>query len=111
MFLGDDEEGAEEEDEEELQQLSALDGLSSSPGKTGPRGVNTDSLSPGEDADTAGEAGMWECWPQSVYRGLDLLQPSLIIAVSGKTVVVTEMLQERGLSQGKSWEEDKSFRG
>ncbi|XP_042076206.1 protein Wiz isoform X2 [Haplochromis burtoni] len=50
---GDDEEGAEEEDEEELQQLSALDGLSSSPGKTGPRGVNTDSLSPGEDADTA----------------------------------------------------------
>lgn len=53
MFLGDDEEGAEEEDEEELQQLSALDGLSS--------GLNTDSLSPGEDADTAGEAGMWEC--------------------------------------------------
>ncbi|XP_018554168.1 protein Wiz isoform X2 [Lates calcarifer] len=48
---GDEEEAAEEEDEEELQ-LPALDGLSSSPGKTGLCGVDAGSLSPGEDADT-----------------------------------------------------------
>ncbi|GAA6215460.1 protein Wiz-like isoform X2 [Lates japonicus] len=48
---GDEEEAAEEEDEEELQ-LPALDGLSSSPGKTGLCSVDAGSLSPGEDADT-----------------------------------------------------------
>ncbi|XP_029364641.1 protein Wiz isoform X2 [Echeneis naucrates] len=48
---GDEEEAAEEEDEEELQ-LPALDGLSSSPGKTGVCSVDTDRLSPGEDVDT-----------------------------------------------------------
>ncbi|XP_030591337.1 protein Wiz isoform X2 [Archocentrus centrarchus] len=50
---GDDEEAAEEDDDEELQ-LSALDGLSSSPGETGLHRVKADSLSPGEDADTTG---------------------------------------------------------
>uniref|UniRef100_A0A3B5B1Z9 Protein Wiz-like n=1 Tax=Stegastes partitus TaxID=144197 RepID=A0A3B5B1Z9_9TELE len=45
---GDDEEAAEEDDEEDLQ----LSALSSSPGKPGLCGANTDSLSPGEDADT-----------------------------------------------------------
>ncbi|XP_040013763.1 protein Wiz isoform X2 [Xiphias gladius] len=48
---GDEEEAAEEDDEEELQ-LPALDGLSSSPRKTGLCSVDTDSLSPGEDAET-----------------------------------------------------------
>ncbi|KAM9346173.1 protein Wiz [Symphorus nematophorus] len=48
---GEEEEAAEEEDEEELQ-LPALDGLSSSPGKTGLCSVDTDSPSPGEDADS-----------------------------------------------------------
>lgn len=57
--LGDEEETAEEEDEEELQ-LPALDGLSTSPGKTGLCSVDTDSLSPGEDADTKGEREIWE---------------------------------------------------
>ncbi len=52
--LGEEEEAAEEEDEEELQ-LPALDGLSSSPGKTGLCGADTDSLSAGEDADSKGE--------------------------------------------------------
>lgn len=45
---------AEEEDEEQLQ-LPAPDGLSSSPGKTGLCGADTDGLSPGEDADSKGE--------------------------------------------------------
>ena len=58
--LGEEEEAAEEDDEEELQ-LPALDGLSSSPGKTGLRSVDTDSLSPGEDAGSKGEGGIWEC--------------------------------------------------
>lgn len=58
--LGEEEEEAAE-DEEELQ-LSALDGVSSSPGKTGlSSSVDTDSLSPGEDADSRGEREMWEC--------------------------------------------------
>ncbi|XP_029292873.1 protein Wiz isoform X2 [Cottoperca gobio] len=48
---GEEEEAAEDEDEEELQ-LPALDDLSSSPGKTGLRSVDSDSLSPGEDADS-----------------------------------------------------------
>lgn len=51
---GDEEEAAEEEDEDELQ-LPALDALSPSPGKIGLCGVDQDSLSPGEDADTKGE--------------------------------------------------------
>lgn len=81
--LGDEEEAAEEEDEEELQ-LPALDGLSSSPGKTGLCGVDAGSLSPGEDADTKGEGEKWATLtPTSVDKGLDLLQQSLIIAVSG----------------------------
>lgn len=63
MCAGDDEEAADEEDEEELQRLLALDGLSSSPGKTRLCSVDTDSLSPGEDADTKGEGEMWECRP------------------------------------------------
>ncbi|XP_033501062.2 protein Wiz isoform X1 [Epinephelus lanceolatus] len=49
---GDEEEAAEDEDEEELQR-PALDGVSSSPGKTGLRSVDSDSLSPGDgDADS-----------------------------------------------------------
>ncbi len=52
--LDEEEEAAEEEDEEELR-LPALDGLSSSPGKTGLCSVDTDGLSPGEDADSKGE--------------------------------------------------------
>lgn len=58
--LGDDEEAAEEDDDEEVP-LSVLDALSSSPEEAGLHGVNADSLSPGEDADTRGEAGIWEC--------------------------------------------------
>lgn len=58
--LGEEEEEAAE-DEEELQ-LSALDGVSSSPRKTGlSSSVDTDSLSPGEDVDSRGEREMWEC--------------------------------------------------
>ncbi len=49
--LGEEEEAAEEEDEDGLQ----LDGLSSSPGKTGLCSADADSLSPGEDADSKGE--------------------------------------------------------
>lgn len=56
---GEEEEAAEEEDEEELQ-LPPLDGLSSSPGKTGLCGVDTDGISPGEDADSKGEREIWE---------------------------------------------------
>ncbi|KAM6904737.1 protein Wiz [Xenentodon cancila] len=48
---GNDEEASEEEDEEDLQ-FSALDGLSSCPGKAGLCSGNADSLSPTEDADT-----------------------------------------------------------
>ena len=59
-LLGDEEEAAEEEDEEELQ-LPVLDGLSSSPRKTGLCSVDTDSLSPGEDEDSKGEREIWEC--------------------------------------------------
>lgn len=59
--LGEEEEAAEEEDEEELRRLPALDGLRSSPGKTGPCSVDADSLSPGEDADSKGEREIWWC--------------------------------------------------
>lgn len=59
--LGDEEEAAEDEDEEELQR-PALDGVSLSPGKTGLRSVDSDSLSPGDgDADSKGEGEKWEC--------------------------------------------------
>lgn len=49
-----EEEAAKEANEEELQ-LSALDCVSSSPGKTGLSSVDTNRLSPREDADTTGE--------------------------------------------------------
>lgn len=57
--VDEEEEAAEEEDEEELQLPAALDGLSSSPGQTGLCGVDTDGLSPGEDADSKGEGEIW----------------------------------------------------
>lgn len=57
--LGDEEEAAEEDDDEELQ-LRALDDLSSSPGKPGLSRADSDSLSPGEDADAKGELGIME---------------------------------------------------
>lgn len=50
-----------EEDEEAAEDEEELDGVSSSPGKTGLiSGADTDSLSPGEDADSRGETEIWE---------------------------------------------------
>lgn len=83
VFLGEEEEAAEEEDDDDEEELQrpAPDGLSSSPGKTGPCGADTDGLSPGDDADSKGEAEMWD--PGLLTRGLDLPEQSLITAVSG----------------------------
>lgn len=61
MFLGEEGEAAGKEDEEERQR-PALDGVSSSPGKTGLRSsVDTERLSPGGDADSRGERDIWKC--------------------------------------------------
>lgn len=60
MFLGEEVEAAGKEDEE--RQRPALDGVSSSPGKTGLRSsVDTERLSPGGDADSRGERDIWKC--------------------------------------------------
>lgn len=63
MFLGEEAEAAAKEDEEEQQRRRpALDGVSPSPGKTGPRSsVDTERLSPGGDADSGGERAIWKC--------------------------------------------------
>lgn len=103
MFLGEEVEAAGKEDEEEQQQRPALDGVSSSPGKTGLRSsVDTERLSPGGDADSRGERDICKCWHQSVDRGLDLLHQSLIIAV-GREIVKLTLGQCRGMVALRQW--------